>query len=451
MATTIYPPGPRRIIPGGHLMALRCDPTGFLLKLARRYGDIALLRLGPQQIFLLNHPDYIHAVLVTNQRNFIKGRALPKTKRMLGEGLVTSEGELHLRQRRLVQPAFHRQRLAVYASIIARHAAEIRIRWQDGATRDIAKDMSDLTLAVIGRTLFGAEMDESHGIGAALETLIELFGSTLSPFAGLLERLPLPTARRFEQAQQRLDATVYRLIAERRASGEDRGDLLSMLLLAQDDEQGGHMDDTQVRDEAMTLLVAGHETIANALTWAWYLLSQHPEIEARLHAELDAALADRLPTFDDLARLPYAHMVLSESLRLYPPSWILGRHALADCPIGAYIIPANALVLMSQWVMHHDPRYYPDPFRFDPERWTPAAQAARPKYAFFPFGGGARVCIGESFAYMAGMLLLATLAQQWRMRLAPGHRVALQPLMSLRPRYGMRMRLELRLEEGGAW
>lgn len=265
------------------------------------------------------------------------------------------------------------------------------------------------------------------------------------PFAEQLEYLPLPMIRRFGQARRRLDATIARMIVERRATG-DRGDLLSMLLLAQDAGDGPGMSDVQVRDEAMTLFLAGHETTANALTWAWYLLSQSPDVEARFHDEIDRVLQGRLPMVDDLPQLVYTRMLMSESLRLYPPAWTIGRRALGDYHVGGYVIPAGSIVLMSQWVMHRDPRYYPDPKRFDPCRWTPEAQAERPKFAYFPFGGGSRLCVGESFAWMESILLLATLAQRWRLRLAPGQQVAAQPSITLRPRYGMRMVIERRAE-----
>jgi cytochrome P450 len=235
------------------------------------------------------------------------------------------------------------------------------------------------------------------------------------------------------------------MIRERRASGEDRGDLLSMLLLAQDEEDnGGGMSDRQVRDEAMTLFLAGHETTANALTWTWYLVSQHPEVEEKLHAEIDAVLADRLPTADDVAQLRYTRMVLSEAIRLYPPAWAMGRRVLGDYEVPPYRIPANSLIFLSPYVMHHDPRYFPNPDAFDPQRWTAEAQVERPKFSYFPFGGGPRQCIGEGFAWMEGVLLIATLAQRWRLRLVPGHPVALQPLVTLRPKYGMRMVAERR-------
>jgi cytochrome P450 len=267
----------------------------------------------------------------------------------------------------------------------------------------------------------------------------------MSPFYDLLRRLPLPSNRRIQQGRDRLDATVLRLISDRRASGKDQGDLLSMLLLAQDEEgDNSGMTDQQVRDEAMTLFLAGHETTANALTWTWYLLSQHPAVESQLHAELDTVLAGRVPTAEDVPLLRYTRMVLAESMRLYPPAWVIGRRALNDYEIPPYTIPANSLLLMSPYVMHRDPRYFPAASDFDPQRWTPEAQAERPKFSYFPFGGGPRQCIGEAFAWMEGILLIATIAQYWRLRLVPGHPVEPRPLITLRPKYGMRMVLERR-------
>jgi cytochrome P450 len=429
----------------GHLIDFRRDPLKFLDGLAKR-GDVVRFKMGPQEIYLLNHPDYIRDVLVTNSRNFVKSRGLEMAKKFLGQSLLTSEGEFHRRQRRLAQPAFHRQRINAYASVMVEYARQTRERWREGETLDIAEEMMRLTLAIVGKTLFDAEVEsEASEIGAALTQVMQLFERITNPLGGLLDKLPLPSNTRWFKARERLDSTIYRIINERRASGEDRGDLLSMLLLAQDEEEGGgSMTDTQLRDEAMTLFVAGHETTANALTWTWYLLSQHPEAEAKLHGEIDAVLDGRLASADDVARLRYTEMVLAESMRLYPPAWTLGRRALSDYRVGPYIIPANSIVLMSPWVMHHDSRYYPEPFTFDPERWAQEARESRPKFSYFPFGGGPRVCIGEQFAWMEGVLLIATIAQRWRLRLAPGQRVEPKPMITLRPRYGMRMRAESR-------
>ena len=442
-----HPPGPRRRVPALNALRMGRDPLAFLTALAAQYGDIARVPLGPETLYLFNHPDLIRDVLVTNHRNFHKGRGLERAKVLLGTGLLTSEGEFHLRQRRLAQPAFHRQRVAAYGATMARYGAARRERWRPGAVIDAHQEMMALTLGVVGRTLFDADVEhEAAEIGAALATTFESFNfGFFLPFGELLERLPLPATLRFRKARARLDETIYRMIDERRASGADRGDLLSMLLLAQDTEgDGGGMTDLQLRDEAMTIFLAGHETTANALTWTWYLLSQHPEVESRLHAEIDAALGERLPTADDLSSLPYTRLVLAESMRLYPPAWIVGRRALGAFTANGYEIPPRSIVLMSQYVTHRDARWFPDPETFDPERFTPERQADRPKFAYFPFGGGPRVCIGEQFAWMEGVILLATIAQRWRLRLVPGHPVALQPIITLRPKHGMRMRVEPR-------
>ncbi|MGB7926245.1 MAG: cytochrome P450 [Pyrinomonadaceae bacterium] len=446
MTTTERPPGPKRQLLGGSFLAFRRDALNFLQRAASEYGDIVYFRMGPQDVFFLNHPDYVRDVLVTHHQNFIKGRALQRAKRLLGEGLLTSEGEFHRRQRRLAQPAFHRQRVASYAAMMTDRAARTRDRWHDGETLDISHEMMRLTLAIVGQTLFDADVeDEAQEIGQALTDVMNLFSVLLLPFSEYLDKLPLPQTRRFHKARARLDATVYRMIEERRRSGADRGDLLSMLLLAQDEEGNtGHMTDEQVRDEALTIFLAGHETTSNALTWTWYLLSQHPEVETKLHAEIDAVLGSRLPQADDVPRLRYTEMVLAESMRLYPPAWALGRLAINDYEVGGYVVPAHSLVLLSQYVAHRDPRYFTDPTRFDPERWTPEARESRPQYSYFPFGGGPRRCIGEGFAWMEGILLIATLAQRFSLRLVPNHPVALQPVITLRPKHGMKMTIKKR-------
>ena len=426
---------------------MRQDPLAFLTRIAREYGDVVRFQLGPNELHLLNRPDFIRDLLVTNAAAFHKGRGLERAKRLLGEGLLTSEDPVHLRQRRMIQPAFHQERIAGYGGTMVEHAERLAARWKDGETRDVSVEMSRLTLAIVGRTLFDADVEsEADEIGEALTTAVRLFGRTLTlPFFEILDRLPLPSNRRFVRAKARIDATIARLIAERRRAPAGRSDLLSLLVAASDPEgDGGKMTDEQVRDEAVTIFLAGHETTANALTWTWYLLSQNPEIEARFHAEIDGVLEDRAATVGDLPMLVYTEMVLAESMRLYPPAWIVGRRALADYEVGGFIAPRRSIVVACQWVTHRDPRYFSNPERFDPERFRTEAKAVRPKFSYFPFGGGPRVCIGEGFAWMEGVLLLATLARRWRLRLEPGQDIVPAPSITLRPRHGMRMLLERR-------
>jgi cytochrome P450 len=430
------------------LRRLQGDPLAFVKRMAGEPGDVVQYRVWRHDIFLVKDPDLIRDVLVTNQHDYGKGAGLQWAKRFLGEGLLTSEGEFHTRQRRLSQPAFHRQRIGSYAAVMAEYAATTGDRLREGEPFDMHAEMMALTLAVIGKTMCDADVGagaEAGIIGGALHDVLALFPRFVLPFAGLLHRLPLPSTRRFDRACARLDEVVYRMVEDRRRSGVDRGDLLSMLLMARDEEgDGGHMTDTHLRDEVMTMFLAGHETTANALSWTWYLLAQNLEAEARFHAEIDGVLAGRRPSFEDLPRLRFTEMVLAEAMRLYPPAWGLGRRALRTHTLGGVTIPADALVLMSPFLVQRDPRFFPDPLRFDPSRFTPEAKAARPKFAYFPFGGGARQCIGEPFAWMEGVLILATLAQRWRFRLDPAARVEPQALITLRPRHGIRMRAEAR-------
>ena len=444
------PPGPRRALPGNPLfgfLAFRRDALGFLTQLAREYGDIVFFRMGPQRVYMLNHPDLIKDALVTHQDSFMKGRALQRSKRLLGEGLLTSEGEYHRRQRRLAQPAFHRQRIEAYGEVMLDYAARACAKWQDGATLDLSREMMRLTLAIVAKTLFDADVErDAEDVGAAFTEIMSLFQMLMLPYSEYLEKLPLPATRRFERARARLDAVIYRIIAERRREGRDHGDLLSMLISAQDSEgDGGQMSDEQLRDELMTLFLAGHETTANALAWVWYLLAAHGEVERKLHAELAEVLGERLvPTVADYPRLRYTEMVVTEAMRLYPPAWVVGRLALRDLPVREYVIPAGALVLVSQYVLHRDARFFPAPTRFDPERWTPAARESRPVYAYFPFGAGARRCIGEGFAWMEVVLLVATIARRWRLMLVPGQTVTPHPRITLRPKAGIAVTLARR-------
>ena len=441
-----WPPGPRRSLASALPFGLGRDPLSFITGLARTYGDISHANAAGEHLVFLNHPQLVKDVLITHQRNFRKGRGLERARKLLGDGLLTSEGETHLRQRRLIQPAFHKERIASYAGAMTECADRVRQRWQDGSTMDVSEEMMRLTLAIVGRTLFDADVEaQARGVGAALTAVLNSFWTTMLPFADLLEKLPIPVLRRGREARAELDAIIYGLIGERRKTPGDRGDLLSMLLMAQDEEQGGRsMSDAQVRDEAMTIFLAGHETTANALAWTWYLLSDAPAVEARLHEEVDRVLGGRMPMMSDIPQLSYVEQVITESMRLYPPAWIIGRRAIGEYAVGGYVLPPRSILLMSPYVLQRDGRFFPEPDRFVPERWTPEFKQALPPFAYFPFGGGTRRCIGESFAWMELVLVTAAIAQQWRLRLVPSHPVVPQPVVTLRMKHGLQMTAERR-------
>jgi len=425
-----------------NLRTFRGDPLAFLTGLAQHHGDFVPFALGFLQFVLLNNPDFIKDVLVTHHEKFVKGLGLQRSKRLLGEGLLTSEGEFHKRQRRLVQPGFHREAIQSYGEIMVAYASRICEQWQKEREVDVTEEMRRLTLAIVAKTLFNVDVEqEATDIGEALTTAIRLFKLGMSvQMANFLYRLPIPSVLRYKRAQARLDGIIYRIIHERRASGDQPEDLLTMLLRAGDLEgDGSQMSDSQLRDEILTLFLAGHETTAIALTWTLYLLSEHLNVEERLHHELDTMLGSRLPTVNDLPTLTHTRMIFSEALRCYPPAWLISRMALEDHKYGGLVIPAGTHVFVSPYVLHHDQRYFPDPNQFKPDRWAPDLAKSQPPLTFIPFGAGPRNCIGEPFAWMEGVLVLATIAQRWRLRLVSGQRVEPAPLVTLRPKYGMRM------------
>ncbi len=439
------PPSIKPGILGGHFIKFRRRPTEFLTELSA-LGDITYLRLFKYPGYFLNHPDLIRDVLIKNNAKFVKGRALQRAKNLLGEGLLTSEGEKHLRQRRMIQPAFHHARIAEYAKAMTEYAGRMSKDWQDGEVRDIDKEMMRLTLQIVGKTLFNADVDdETDEIGKALTTLIEMFNFLVIPFSEILEKLPFPQSRRFKQAKETLDRVIYGIINERRKSEKDEGDLLSMLLMAQDEDDGKGMSDKQVRDEALTLFLAGHETTANAMTFTWYLLSQNPEKAEKLYEELDQVLKGKTPSMEDVRNLKYTEGIFAETLRLYPPAWAIGRLSIEEHKFGEYDIPKDALVLLSPYITQRDSRFWENAEEFIPERWSEKSiKQAGQEFIYFPFSRGVRSCIGESFAWMEGILLIATLAQKWKLELEPDQKIALNPLMTLRPKYGMKMKLTLR-------
>jgi cytochrome P450 len=439
--TSKLPPGPKTRIPLGHLFSYRRDSIGFLKKIAREYGDIVHFKMGPIRVVLLNHPDYIKEVLSTRHKNFVKGRPLEMAKELLGEGLLTSEGEYHKRQSRMIQPAFHRNMIESYVPSVTCCIKHMMSKWKDGMNIDMKDEMTKLSIAIAGKTLFNADIEkEAPEIMRALDTATGLFGRISLPFSEWLLKVPVPGTIRFNKAKARLDDTVQRMINERRHNKMDNGDLISLLLRSQHEDHGnGGMSDQQVRDEAITLFLTAFDTTSTALTWSWYLISRNPDAESELHREVDSVLQGRLPLSDDIPQLKYARMVFGESLRLYPPSYVIPRQAVEDFSIDRYIIPRGSIILMSPYLIHRDSRFHTDPEKFDPYEWDKHGQGSNVKYEYFPFSRGPRSCIGEPFAWMQGTVVLASVAQFWRITHVPGHKVELLPLINLRPKYGMMM------------
>src|SRR5271168_3355057 len=439
-----FPPGPSFGLRRWSLGPLNnADPLKYFTGIVREYGDLVGLRILNFRILLINHPDHIEDVLVNHARKFSKGRVLQKNKRVFGKGLLTSEGEFWLRQRRLAQPAFHRARISGYASTMVEYTERLLHEWQDGEERDIHKEMMRLTLQIVGKTLFDADVErDAQDIGKSMELLLEL-SANFRRTIFIPHWVPTPTNRRMERAIRQIEKVLYRMIAEKRASGRDSGDLLSMLLAAQD-EDGSRMTDQQLRDEAITLFLAGHETTANTLSWTWWLLAQNPTVEAKLHAELRTVLAGRAPSLDDLPKLVYTNHIITESMRLYPPAWGTARPAIEEHEIAGYSIPKGSGVSFAQWTVHRDARWYDAPDEFRPDRWEGDLMRRLPRFAYFPFGGGPRQCIGNAFALMEAALILATIAQQYRFRLVEEQPVVPLASITLRPRHGIRAVLEAR-------
>jgi cytochrome P450 len=424
----------------------RGDSIGYLTRCSREYGDIVFFRFLGVPACFVNRPDYIESVLVTQNNNFVKSKDYRAMRRVLGNGLLLSEGEFWRRQRKLIQPAFHQERIATYAEIMVGYTLRMLASWKDGQTLDIHEAMMRLTLSIVAKTLFDADVSrEAEDVDAALTVLMGKFLRQAGMALLLPKWVPLPTSHLLKHAVGRLDNVIYRIIEQRRASGQMSRDLLSMFLQAHDDEGIG-MTNRQLHDEIMTLFLAGHETTANVLSWTWFLLGQNPAVEEELIEELQRVLGGRVPTPADLPRLIYTDMVLRESMRLYPPVWVIGRRALAPFRLGEYELPADTNVLISQLIMHKDARYFPEPERYDPDRWSAGdlRGASLPRFAYFPFGGGPRVCIGAGFGMMEAALLLATIAQQFRIQIAPGQKVSRQPTVTLRPRNGIPVTLKRR-------
>jgi cytochrome P450 len=437
------PRGPKGRPLVGVLPQMRRRPLQFMTECARTYGDALQVKIAHLQACLFSHPDLVEEVLVTQNRKFIKPQLLKQASEVLGNGLLTSDGDFWLRQRRLAQPAFHRDRIANYAHLMADFSDQMTDRWRDGQTMDIHEEMMALTLQIVARALFGADVsDKTEIVGRALDSALQRFTERMS-LMRLLDRFPLPRNVRFRQRQRELDGIIYGIIESRRNSETESDDLLSMLLHAQDTD-GSQMSNQQLHDEVITLFLAGHETTAIALSWTWMLLAQHPEAEAKLHDELDRVLGSRPPTLADLPNLRWTEMVVKESMRLYPPAWRVGRQAAEDCTIGGFQIPKGMQVVASQWVIHRDPRWYHRPDDFLPQRWDGDLARQLPKFAYFPFGGGPRRCIGDEFAKMEAALILAAIARRFKLSLIPNQQIDYFPSITLRPKYGIRVKVERR-------
>lgn len=433
----------------GGLFEFKRDPLGFLERCAQQNGDIAEMRFLTVPFYFLNHPDWVEYVLVTNHRNFVKRSSGRLLDGVFGSGLFTTSGEFWLSQRRRTQPAFHHARIAAYADAMVTQTARMLATWHDGETRDLHREMMRLSLGIVARTLFGADSDaDADDVENAVNVITERFCMEF-PIPTSWKLLlpawtPTPANRRFRTTVRRLDEIIYRIIKKREAETQHPNDLLSMLLEAQTDGKNP-MRDRQLRDEVTTLLLTGHETSACALSWTWYLLSQHPEVERKLDDELHRELRQRLPTIEDISHMTYTKKVILESLRLYPPAWGMNRVALNDCEIGGRPVPSGASIAMSQWVMHRDPRYFDQPALFNPERWSDDFQKNLPKYAYFPFGGGPRLCIGKEFTLMEMALVIAAIAQKFRFRLVPGQKIEPEPSITLRPKAGVKVVLSAQI------
>ncbi|MBL8133398.1 MAG: cytochrome P450 [Anaerolineae bacterium] len=439
MAQAALPPGPRGAFLVGSMRDFTRDSLGFMADM-RRYGDLASFMYGPFRLYIANAAEPIHEVLVTKAEKFYKSANLKRVlDPLLGQGIFTSDGEFWKKQRRLVQPAFHTRRVGSYGAVMVGYATDMLDSWRDGEALDVDHAMTQLTMRIISKILFDADVgDDARTISAAVTDALHVVNDRMNRFFAAPRSIPTAENRRYYGAIDRLNALIYRFIAERRSSGEDKGDVLSMLLQAQEDD-GARMSDEQVRSEAMTLFGAGHETTAVALTWTWYLLSQHPEVEARLHEEVDRVLAGRAPDISDLPHLVYTEQIIKEAMRLYPPAWGSSRDSIDAVEIAGYTLPRRSTVIIPIHAIHRDPRYWSAPEHFDPDRFAPDAEKLITRYAYLPFGAGPRVCIGNALAMMEAKLVLAAVAGRFTLDLAPGHQVVPERVFTLRPKYGMKM------------
>ena len=443
-----YPDGPTflsRVLAGD---LFRLNPLPFITESARRFGDLFHMRAAGRHVFQANHPDLVQELLIRDAARHDRGLVMQKAQLVLGRGLLSSEDPHHMRQRRLAQPAFHRERIGAYGSTIGEYAAQASASWHNQKNRDLHQDMQLLSLRIVGKTMFNSELESlNRRIALAIEAFMGFLPLAFLPRSDLILKLPIPLTNRIRRSRRELDEIIYGLIGERRADGRDRGDLLSMLLASQDTEGGtGSMSDVQVRDECVTALLAGNETTANGLSFALRLIARHPVAQERLHREAVDAFGKRAANAADYPALPYAHACFAEAMRLFPPVWTIARTANQDYEWRGFAIPRGALLLAPQWVLHRDPRFWSDPRRFEPERFLNGAKESRPKFAYFPFAAGSRQCIGEGLAWMEGVLILATIARDWKLTPAgaSAQPLRLDPKVTLRPKDGVPMRLTRR-------
>jgi cytochrome P450 len=448
------PPGPRPLPFVGNVLEFRRDQLGYLQRLEREYGKMATIYIGNVPVVLLFRPEHVRYVLAENPRNFTSREVSEGLRQLIGDGLLTIDGEAHRRQRRLVQPAFHRKRVEGYAATMTQYAQEMLADWRAGDRLDMARAMQELTLRIVAKCLFNIDLaNQANQLGRAFSEMIDNPVGLLEGFLGLHIDSPLTAYGRRMAAKRRVDEFIYTLIAQRRAEGQDRGDILSMLLAAQEEDEVGHggenengydglngengLTDIQIRDHIMTFLAAGHETTANALTWTFYLLSEHPDVREKLLEELQTVLGGRVPVVEDLPNLPYLEWVLNESMRLYPPAWVQGRRSIEAFELDGVRLPTGTMVMFSQWVIHRLPEIWGDAEVFRPERWDPVAGQKVLPWSYFPFGGGPRICIGMPFAQLEAKLLLATILPRFTPHVMPGYQPEPNPLITLRPKNGL--------------
>jgi cytochrome P450 len=453
MTDVVIAPGPKGIPFFGSVFPAWRDPLGLMLGSRERYGDVVRFKFGPFDYYLVADPDVVKHVLVDNAKSYRKSRNYLGLKLVLGNGLLTSEGDYWRRQRKLAQPAFHRERLAGFAATMARATRDLLDRWHasdrdeggQGRVFCIHEEMMRLTFRIVGLTLFSEDVDgDARDVGAALDTALRWANDYAEALVRIPPAIPTPANRRFKKAMKTLDAVVHRIIAARRESAKDTrmfgDDLLGMLMEAVEEGSDRGMTDQELRDEVITMVLAGHETTANLLSWTFYLLSKHPEIERRVHEEAVSVLGDREPGLADVKNLEYARMVLDEALRLYPPAWIFERQSTTEDVLGGFTIKKGSIVGISPYVLHRHPKYFENPEGFDPERFRSKTDASRPKWSYLPFGGGPRMCIGNHFAMMEAQIILAMIVRDYRLELDPSQPVIVDPVITLRPKHGVPVR-----------